>query len=347
MLTVLNDLHIGAQRTGGTTPLTQWQLRRSIISQVDELVSGVDTDLLVLGDLFDTHMVPFSDWLAAWQIFGTWLAAHPKQHLWLVAGNHDLSKTSTTVGSLQALGAVLADRCSNVTLVLEPTEFEYGYIVPHLANQALFDLALDQVPDMTGVLYLHCNYDNNFAVQADQSLNLSADRAEVFTARGTQIVIAHEHQTKLVGKKIWIPGNQVATSVSDCMGTDQKRLLTVSDAGVLHLHPVCPVDHLLSRQDWRALAETDLPFVRVEGEAGAAEAADVVARISKYRAQSKALVITNAVKIKLDDGLAGQFATSLESVKSFDVMSALKEILTPKEYEIVLRLKQTKGAQQC
>ena len=138
MLTVLNDLHIGAQRTGGTTPFTQWQLRRSIISQVDELASNVDTDLLVLGDLFDTHMVPFSDWLAAWQVFGTWLAAHPKQRLWLVAGNHDLSKTSTTVGSLQALGAVLSERYSNVTLVLEPTEFEYGYIVPHLANQALF-----------------------------------------------------------------------------------------------------------------------------------------------------------------------------------------------------------------
>ena len=55
MLTVLNDLHIGVQRSSGTTPLTQWKLRQSVIAQADELIMEVETDLMILGDLFDTH----------------------------------------------------------------------------------------------------------------------------------------------------------------------------------------------------------------------------------------------------------------------------------------------------
>ena len=345
MLTILNDLHIGAVRTGGTTPITQWQLRQSLNEQMAELVAGVYSDLMILGDLFDSHITPLSDWLATWRTLDDWLERNPDRHLWLVAGNHDLSKTSTTVGSLQALARVLADRRPNVTLVMEPLGLYEGYIIPHLANQALFDLALSKVPETAPVLFLHCNYDNKFAVQADQSLNLSAEQAEVITNRGTRIVIAHEHSSRVIGKKVWIPGNQIVSSVADCLGSDQKRYAVVN-RGQVSLNPYQAVDSLLSRQDWRALTETDRPFVRVEGEAVAEEAADVVARISRFRSQSKALVVTNAVKIMVEGGLSEKFATSLESVKSFDVMAALKEILSPKEYEIVLRLKQAKGVNQ-
>lgn len=345
MLTVLNDLHIGVQRSSGTTPLTQWKLRQSVIAQANELIREVDSDLMILGDLFDTHFVPFHDWLAAWQILDTWLTRHRDRTLYLVAGNHDLSKTSTTIGSFQALGRVLSEKHFNVVVVLEPQEVPHGYIVPHLPNQALFDQALSEVPMHSRALFLHCNYDNNFAVQADQSLNLSADAAEEFTAHGMHIVIGHEHQTRLFGKQIWIPGNQIATSVSDCMGTDVKRKLIINNSQP-HFEPVCPVTNLLTRMDWRELAPVITPFIRVEGTAKSDEAADVVARISKYRSGSDALVITNAVKIEVEGGLAEKFAVSLESAKAFDVMAALKQCLTDEEFTIVSELKRKKGAQQ-
>ena len=343
MLTVLNDLHIGVQRSSGTTPMTQWKLRQSVIAQADELISEVETDLMILGDLFDTHFVPFHDWLAAWQTLDTWLSRHRNRTLYLVAGNHDLSKTSTTIGSFQALGRVLSEKHFNVFVVLEPQEVPHGYIIPHLPNQDLFDQALSQVPDNTAALFLHCNYDNNFAVQSDQSLNLSAAAAEKLP--DMHIVIAHEHQTRLLGKRIWIPGNQIATSVSDCMGTDKKRKLVIEN-GQPRFVEVCPVDNLITRMDWRELAPVATPFVRVEGMAKSSEGADVVARISKYRSGSDALVITNAVKIEVEGGLAEQFAVSLESAKAFDVMAALKQLLTEEEFAIVSELKRKKGAQQ-
>lgn len=345
MLNVLNDLHIGVQRSSGTTPLTQWKLRQSVIAQADEMITEVDTDLMILGDLFDTHFVPFHDWLAAWQILDTWLSRHRDRTLYLVAGNHDLSKTSTTIGSFQALGRVLSEKHFNVVVVLEPQEIPHGYIIPHLPNQDLFDQALAQVLEGTPALFLHCNYDNNFAVQSDQSLNLSADVAEGITANGTHIVIAHEHQTRLFGKRIWIPGNQIATSVSDCLGTDKKRKLVV-DRGQPRFVDVCLIGNLLTRMDWRELAPATTPFVRVEGTAKSAEGADVVARISKYRSSSDALVITNAVKIEVEGGLTEQFAVSLESAKAFDVMAALKQLLTEEEFAIVSELKRKKGEQQ-
>lgn len=60
--------------------------------------------------------------------------------------------------------------------------------------------------------------------------------------------------------------------------------------------------------------------------------------ISKYRAQSKALVITNAVKMLQSDDQLEEFAQSLESVSAFDVMAALKELLTPEEVKAVEEL---------
>ena len=332
-LTVINDIHLGVLRGAGTTPTTQMELRRRIMAEFKSLVDRTSGDLMILGDLFDTNCVPMLDWFSAYQTLWDWIDLHSSGHLYLVAGNHDVSKTSNVLSSFQLLSQVLRSDSAGrkkVTDISQPMDTRHGYVIPHLANQDLFDDALRGIPNCQ-VLYLHCNYDNKFAAQSDQSLNLSAESADTLLAEGVgNIVIAHEHQTKKVGR-IWIPGNQVVSSVSDCLGATTKRYLEVED-GKVKFVPFKNVDEIFRTMDWKALVPSDMPFIRVEGSATGEEAAEAVSAISRYRAESNALVITNAVKIAEGEEVQEAFAASLQDVKAFNVMEALREVLTPEEY---------------
>jgi hypothetical protein len=87
--------------------------------------------------------------------------------------------------------------------------------------------------------------------------------------------------------------------------------------------------------DWNALVPTDDQFIRVVGQALPDQGAAVAQAISRYRSQSQAFVIANAVTmLSSEDGLT-EFAQSLEEVLTFDVMGALLEYLTPEEGKVV------------
>lgn len=334
MLTVINDLHLGVSRSAGTTPASQQELRAGLLAGFRQLLLQTGhQDLMILGDLFDTERVPEADLYDAFLSLHSWLTVSEGSTLYLVAGNHDLSKSSDKFSSFQLLGRFLtAFWGKRIQVVEQPLMTPYGYIIPHLPNQALFDLELSRVP-RCNTLFLHCNYDNNFAVESDQSLNLSADVADTLDC--SHILIAHEHQMRKIGTRVLIPGNQLPSSVSDCLRTDAKYYTEVSMGGAPDLIKLADVqDVLLSRQDWKDLQVNSCPFVRVEGHATPDEAASVVERISRYRASSPALVVSNAVEIESQDA-SEDFAKTLESVKVFDVLAALKEILSADEFAVV------------
>ena len=330
-LRVCNDLHIGVQRSAGTTTLSAWNLRQMVLKRFERLMSqALGADTMILGDLFDSPVVPMGDWLSTFRILRNWLLTS-NHTLYLVGGNHDISKTDSVLSSFQLLCKVLAElHPENLVAILEPRATPHGYVICHLANQDLFDQALSTVPSSTSTVFAHCNFDNNFATQSDQSLNLSQEQADACPAK--HIVIAHEHQTRKIGK-VWIPGNQIVTSVSDCLGSDAKRW-TIVEAGQPRFEKLYDIQEVFEQMPWDALTESDKPFIRVSGQASAAQAPDVVSAISTYRRQSNALVITNAVKITAEDG-SQVFERSLESVKAFDVMAALKEFLKPEEFAVV------------
>lgn len=333
-LTVLNDWHIGAVRTGGTTPTTAYQLRLDLLSQFEETLVGIDTDLMILGDLFDGPDISKADLLSTYQALARWQLQSGKQ-LWLVNGNHDLSKNSTNFSSFQFLAELLMSGPGVAHHIAEGRMTPHGYVIPHVVNQDLFNLELAKVPECD-YLFLHCNYDNGFAVDSDHSLNMSREQAEAAPVK--HIVFAHEHQgrTELQGK-IVVVGNNFPSSVSDCLGWLAKSYLTIDDAGEYDL-PICwQPGGDFSEQDWRELTDTGR-FIRVVGEATAAEAAAVVTAISKFRATAKALVITNAVKIEgMDD--TEQLELSHEEITAFNVREALRELLTDEENEKIDKLK--------
>lgn len=332
MLKVYNDTHCGVIRSAGTTPRTQWELRQWNLGLFASLFEHAShDDVIILGDLFDTFSVPLNDFWQVYQVLANWLERNRHLTLYLVAGNHDLSKTSTTMSSFHLLCAMLKHQYMNVEVILQPTEVPYGYVIPHLPNQDLFDAALAEVPECEA-LFLHCNYDNNFAAESDQSLNLTKEQAEKVPAK--YIVIAHEHQTKVVGNRIFIPGNQLPTSVADWLGTDKKSYLQMKQdkepALVSWLEPA----GIFERVNWKEPELVSAKFVRLEGTATAEEAQEVVEAVARYRQQSQALVVTNAVRIQAG-AEAGHFADSLETIRAFDVLAALKELLEPKEFALV------------
>ena len=84
-LRVLNDVHLGANRSAGTTGPSKLALKRAMLAQFHALLPN--SDLMILGDLFDSYDVAISDLLDVHDVLSTWLAKGHK--LFLVPGNHD------------------------------------------------------------------------------------------------------------------------------------------------------------------------------------------------------------------------------------------------------------------
>lgn len=332
MLTILNDIHAGAIRSAGTRPDTQLALRERVTAELKRLLpeSG---DLMLLGDLFDTGNVPLLDVLTVHQVLDNWLTEHPTATLYNVVGNHDLNKTSNVLSSFQFLGRLLC-RYGNSRYVHieEPTMTPWGYVLPHMLNQEQFDIALGRVPQCT-YLFVHCNYDNHFAAQSDQSLNIS--EAQALASKAERIIFGHEHHPRDIGK-VLVPGNQIATSVSDWLQPTDKRYLVIADDFSRSYHVAAKRADEFAEVGYADLAtyEGKADFIRVVGSTDSENTSAVLTAINKFRRTSDALVITNAVHIETA-GEVVQFEEVLASAESFSVMQALKPFFTDEEYKIL------------
>lgn len=330
-LQILNDVHIGAIRSGGTTPSTALALRKKLLDDFQKLLPK-HKDLMLLGDLFDKANIPLSDVLDTYKVLSKWLEINPENILYNVAGNHDLSGSSNVLSSFQFLGALLKySYPSRYVHIEEPKEIPYGYVIPHLRNQDLFDLALDQAP-AGKVLFVHANFESPFAQHSDQSLNFTREQVE----KAKLVVCAHEHQARSL-KNVEIPGNQIASSVSDWLGAKTKRFLSLDETGFYYTECArSEIEFVI--QDWQDLQASEHAFVRVEGSATAEQASEVVTAINRFRKTSAALVITNAVKI-VSENSEVDFESTLSEVQGFNVMDALKSFLTAEELKIIESLK--------
>ena len=327
-LHVLNDLHLGAHRSSGTTPATALQLRQDLLSGTREILEQINGDLLINGDLFDGADIPRADLLEAVRMFSAWLDRDVGD-LFLANGNHDLDRASYRLSSFQFFAQLLCGLYpERVVHIAEGTYLDQhdAYVLPHVANQDLANMELARVPRCRA-LFVHMNYDNQFAVEMDHSLNLSREQAEQLPVE--YIIFGHEHQARTeLGGKVVIVGNQIGSSISDCLGPAEKYRLELAPNG-LKFHQTWQAEGDYSEQDWRSLTDVGR-FIRVTGTATAAEADKVVTALGRFRREAQALVITNAVKIEgVEDG--AELQLSHEDVTSFNVMEALREYLGPED----------------
>ena len=344
---ILNDLHIGASRKVGTTPASQAALTEHIHQHFEALINATDEDHIVInGDLFDGFEVPGTDLIRTFNVLDHWfMRARQAQHLTLVAGNHDWNPRADRVSSFHLLAHFLRVRRGMSVDVIDHTRgfsrvADRVWAIPHMPNQDLFDIELSRaMADRGDILLLHANYDNNFAVESDHSLNVSREIAGQLVDRGWTLIFGHEHQVR-VTESIVIPGNQVPTSVADCLGCKGKYYLTLSGKETqLHEWLNLEEDKVFTRLDWRNLdADPGYQFIRVEGTATAEEAAEAVDAVARFRAKSQAFVVTNAVKVEGVAAFDELAEMSLEQITAFNVLDALLEELSEEEGKVVKEL---------
>lgn len=344
---ILNDLHVGASRKAGTTPASQAALTEHIHQHFEALINATDEDHIVInGDLFDGFEVPGTDLIRTFNVLDHWfMRARQAQHLTLVAGNHDWNPRADRVSSFHLLAHFLRVRRGMSVDVIDHTRgfsrvADRVWAIPHMPNQDLFDIELSRaMADRGDILLLHANYDNNFAVESDHSLNVSREIAGQLVDRGWTLIFGHEHQVR-VTESIVIPGNQVPTSVADCLGCKGKYYLTLSGKETqLHEWLNLEEDKVFTRLDWRNLdADPGYQFIRVEGTATAEEAAEAVDAVARFRAKSQAFVVTNAVKVEGVAAFDELAEMSLEQITAFNVLDALLEELSEEEGKVVKEL---------
>lgn len=332
MLTCISDIHAGAVRSAGTTPTTRQTLRERILLKLESLLPD-QGDLLIGGDLFDATHIAASDLFATYGILTRWLTAHPNSYLYSSRGNHDCASSSNVMSSFDLLGKLLTmhfpDRYVHID---KPTATPHGYVIPHMPNQVLFDDAIAAVPECD-FLFVHCNISNCFAAQSDHSLNLSLE--QIAACKAKQIVCAHEHHGRTLGK-VTIPGNQIGSSVSDWLSPGDKQYAVIRD-GKLTLHTCARRADEFAEMPWNDLKPSTAPFIRISGEATAAQASEALAAVAAYRRTSEALVVANAVKVQAAEG--ADFEDAVADMKGYDVMSMLREVLEPNEVKILEGLK--------
>lgn len=341
--TILNDVHLGVRRQGGTTQASKRSLRYFLQENFAEAAAAASDNLIILGDLFDDFSVDLEELITAYSTLYNAFSDTDRK-LYLVAGNHDWKPRDGDLSSFHALAALLPR--DNVILIdkgLHCIEDGSVYVIPHMPNQDLFDLELQKALDVMhgGHLLLHANYDNNFAVQADHSLNVSAEWATKFRAQGVTLVFAHEHQKRSL-LNVEVLGNQWPSSVSDCLPhgagqRDGKKYLHVLDANGLTAYETWDGASEFARIDWQELGsyEGEAAFVRIEGDANAAQAEEVIETIARFRSASKAFVISNAVRVEGMPEMDGLMEIEADSIRGFDVMGALLAELEPEEAEVV------------
>lgn len=225
-VTVLNDLHLGVQRCAGTTPASAQALRDWLLDSYAEFINTLPDDetLLLNGDVFDAGQPGFSTLQAFVKLTSEWVSQGTRR-VFMSRGNHDIDRSGAPSGfdfSGSILGLLCGDR---VTVVTKPTAFEYGYVIPHLANQDILDQALLDVPPGCYV-FLHTNVNCPFSAQHDHSLSVSRNQIEALIAQGNTLVFAHDHRPREeFGGKVIVTGCFLPTSVGDCLGSKFKHAL--------------------------------------------------------------------------------------------------------------------------
>lgn len=342
---VINDLHIGVTRSGGTTVQSQQALRDYLRDSLAALIEMEDAEVVVNGDLFDNFTVDTAEVLKTADIFFDCLSSNRKASLHLIAGNHDWNPRADKVSSFHLLYQILhMSRVGERVFLYDKGFYEVGnrgdvFAIPHMANQEAFDTEMKYASKYDGnecYLLLHCNYKNGFAENSDHSLNINDEQVAALMKSGWTLIIGHEHiGYELRGGRVVVVGNQFPSSVADCLGGTTKRAVEITDDGLEFVDTWSPINHYIEI-NWRDISLANLEnfqFIRVTGEATSLESAEVIKVVSALRQSHDAFVITNAVKIEGHD--MSLTTESVESIAAFDMVGAIMESLDEREQEVV------------
>ena len=346
---IISDTHIATQRQAGTTPASQIALKSAIQDDFRRLVDRANGQHLVInGDLFDGFSVDPGEVIKVYETLADHL--HNGGRLTVIAGNHDHAAKADKTSSFQLLAHIISRYSVEVDVIDHTTGLAKvcggsdTWAISHCLNQSLFDMEIEKAIATPGkFLLLHCNIMSGHCEHADHSLNLSETQLDALVEAGWSLIVGHEHQFKrLKAGKCLVPGNQIVTSISDCLNNkDNAKFYVKLEDGVAELVKWCEMSEIYTEVNWQDIPATDLEsfqFIRVTGDCTADQAALMVNAIAKLRQSSSAYVISNAVKVEGVAQMEGLAEMSLSEMSKFDVLGALLEEMTEREQKTIKEL---------
>lgn len=318
---LLNDTHFGLKRITGATKASMEAFYDYQLNCVNNILSEhFDKTLIIIGDLLDSSTVPYSVVLDVHAM----LSNFPGE-IFLVRGNHDISKDRTKLSAFDFLCKLLP----KATAVTDPYWLgEETVIIPHMDNQKLFDEAVAEASKEAFYLITHCNYENGFTKNSDHSLNLTKEQAERFE----MVISGHEHNHREIGN-VHMLGAPYPCNIQEAQDAKFYHIWNYKE---LETHAVSAgVGY--TELDWSDLCgieDSAGNFIRITGEATAEQAAQVIQDVADFRKRSSAFMITNSVRVgELELGNLDDFEEN--GLAGFDAMGALKEML-PKQFHAQL-----------
>lgn len=340
MITKLStDWHVGVSRASGVTPVSQFELKQFIRDSLEKCLD--DNDHLICGDLFNSFTIETSELLETYRILAAWLSKYGK-HIAIMRGNHDYHESAGKVGSFDLLANILHMQFpAQVTVARDVTRWKNFVLVPHLPNNDLLDVAIENLGDVSDkFVVFHANLENKFAQRSDHSLDVTLRQVDALIDKGAKVLFGHEHISRTLrnGRAI-VLGNTAPSSIADCLGNTHKCANVIEDGAITPITTWTAAGSF-AEYEWNELADVDekYQFIRVRGEASAAEAEAVINAISTLRRKHKAFVITNAVKIEGMAEMDGLSELNEDAIKSFNVLEALLAELTDREVATVKEL---------
>ena len=317
MYLIIADVHQGLTRKTGVTAESLERFENDKAHNLANLLDQhTDKEVIIAGDLFDSHQVALYSVL---QIASA-LLAHPKK-VWVIAGNHDLSKNTLKMSSLSFFHEWVRMHDTNIQIIVGPTSIGDNHeilAVPHMPNQETFDEVLATSSGFD-ILITHCNYDNNFTIEKDHSLNLTKKQASKFK----MVISGHEHNKRNI-KKVHMVGAFAPCNVGEA---GVEKLSHVLDSSALTIEPVKSPAYEYEEVHWQYLEHAPaVDFIKIIGEATAAEAPTVLSSVAAFRKKSSAYMIQNAVMVETIE-LGEIEGASFDSVNT---MELLGNILTDK-----------------
>ena len=303
-LRIFTDPHLGVSRQAHTTresskKLTQKQYETA--RKAKEIEPG--QRIVIAGDLFDRTYNSEAVILQGMDV---------AEDCFILAGNHDLPNRADVQCSLDVVQQAWNNQvvmCEALDQPMSREILEGVYLVPHHANQELFEQALAQAVQAAKeregnkVLFVHCNR-GFIPEEAASSTLVITDQMEAYLLQTfTRIFYGHEHKaTENLDNRAFVLGNTHPTSFSDISDKYCYDYDTETDELVRHkLWGVTP-GYLRVKLGEDLTDQVDgIEFVDVEGHGTRKETADYLQQL--WESLPNALAIRSRVEYVTEDGV--------------------------------------------
>ena len=332
----ISDLHLGKTPQSHSTPDSRKRFQaalheaamRAAAPRASLPLTGQDLTVC-LGDLFDK---PSNPELVIKQ--GADVAALCD---YVLAGNHDLHGREGAMSSLQLLEEMGPGLCRFAfrTTFHEPDGSTLVCLVPHQPSQADFEAQLRGAekaaaacPERVRILCLHANYDSPFTDGSEAALNLTRERAAELLEHFDQIVMGHEHTSRVgFDGRLAVVGSLMPTdfgNVSDkwvwSFDTETRKM----EADMFW--DDVPGSKIVNWRDAGALGLEGVQFVDVVGTAAPSEMPSVANTVQAlWKTGADLLMARNSVTVE------GEAVQASDCHRHLDVVDRIRQELAGSE----------------